>query len=127
MTPRSPFPLLRVRGYLLVAVNSDLSDGNVGAFQHALLLDLESRPSKGLVIDISGLEMLDSYVARMLVNTARMAGLMGVETALVGVRPEVAATLVTMGFVLTGVLTALDVDDGLDLLGRRRAAQGLAP
>ncbi|HEX7700951.1 MAG TPA: STAS domain-containing protein, partial [Kofleriaceae bacterium] len=79
----------------------------------------------GLVIDITGLEIVDSYVARVLANTGRMAALMGTDTVVVGMRPVVAATLVRMGFRMEGVRTALDVDDGLalisDLLARRHS------
>jgi len=70
----------------------------------------------GVVIDISGLEEVDTYVARVLADTARMAKLMGTRSVLVGMRPEVAATLVRMGYAMSGVETALDVDQGLSLL-----------
>ena len=69
------------------------------------------------MVDISGLDMVDTYVARILAETGRMAKLMGTSTVLVGMRPEVAATLVRMGYDMAGVPTALDLDDGLALFG----------
>ncbi len=111
-----PIPILRVGDTLLVSVQIELRDTIAEAFQQSLLEAIERLGSAGLVVDISGLEMVDSYVARVLAETARMARLMGTETVLVGMRPEVAATLVRMGFPLDGVRTALDVEHGLALL-----------
>jgi rsbT antagonist protein RsbS len=68
------------------------------------------------VVDISGLEVVDTYVARVLADTARMAKLMGARSVLVGMRPEVAATLVRMGYAMDGVATALNVDEALVVL-----------
>ena len=79
-----------------------------------VLQALERWGCEGVIIDITGLNVVDSYVARVLADTARMARLMGAETVLVGMRPEVAATLVRMGYTMAGVRTALDVDEGAD-------------
>ncbi len=73
----------------------------------------------GLVIDISALEVVDTYVARVLAETGRMARLMGADTVLVGMRPEVAATLIRMGYMMDGIRTALNLEEGLELLTRR--------
>ena len=86
-------------------------------FQADVLLAIEKSGATGLVIDISGLDMVDSYVARIVAETGRMAKLMGTATVLVGMRPEVAANLVRMGYAIEGVRTALNLDDGLELLG----------
>ncbi|MFT4626045.1 MAG: rsbT antagonist protein RsbS [Myxococcota bacterium] len=114
---RGRLPILRVAGNLLVAVNLDLDDASAEAFQHDVLDAIERRSPNGLVIDISGLEIVDTYVARVLADTASMARLMGVRAVVAGMRPEVAATLVQMGFLLESVHTALDVDDALAWLG----------
>jgi rsbT antagonist protein RsbS len=106
-------PVLRVGENLLVTLQSDLHDGIASAFQEDLLTEIEKTGARGLVIDISALDFVDSFVARVLVETGRMARLMGTETVLVGMRPEVAGTLVRMGFVMKGVVTALNVDEGL--------------
>jgi len=113
-------PILRVADNLLVTVQTDLHDAVADAFQEDLLTTIERTGAAGLLIEVSGLDLVDSYVARVLVDTAKMAKLMGTDTVIVGIRPEVAATLVRMGFVMTGVRTALNVDEGLVLLSRAR-------
>jgi rsbT antagonist protein RsbS len=115
---RGVIPILRVGGVLLVTVQTELRDTVADAFQQDLLEAIDRHAAKGLVVDISALEIVDTYVARVLVDTGRMARLMGTRTIVVGMRPEVASTLVNMGFFLSDVETALDVDDGLMLLGR---------
>jgi rsbT antagonist protein RsbS len=113
-------PILRVGQHLLVTVQIELHDRVAEEFQQDLLEAVEKSGARGVIIDITALDFVDSYVARILVETARMARLMGCESVLVGMRPEVAATLVRMGFRMEGVKTALNVDDGLLLLGSRR-------
>jgi rsbT antagonist protein RsbS len=113
-------PVLRVGGVLLVSVQVDLRDTIADAFQEDLLQAIGRTGAAGLVIDISALDMVDSYVARVLVETGRMARLMGTRTVLAGMRPEVAATLVRMGYRMEGVETALDVDEALARLRRKR-------
>jgi rsbT antagonist protein RsbS len=114
----NPIPILRIKDTLLVTVEVDLHDRLAEAFQADMLATIERQGAAGLVIDISGLDIVDSYVARVLAETARMTSLMGAETVIVGMRPEVAATLVRMGYTMSGVRTALDVDAGLGLLSR---------
>ena len=113
---RGSIPILRVGRNLLVTVQTELHDAVADAFQEDLLLAIEKSGAAGLLIDITGLDMVDSYVARVLADTGKMASLMGAETVLVGMRPEVAATLVRMGYLMTGIRTALNVDEGLALL-----------
>ncbi len=116
----SAIPILRVADNLLVTVQTDLHDAVADAFQEDLLSAIERTGAGGLLIEVSGLDLVDSYVARVLVDTAKMAKLMGTETVIVGIRPEVAATLVRMGFTMSGVRTALNVDEGIALLPRPR-------
>ncbi|MCO5169819.1 MAG: STAS domain-containing protein [Planctomycetes bacterium] len=118
-------PILRVAGILLVAIQVDLGDTVATALQEDVLEAIARTGSTGLIIDVTGLEMVDSFVARVLVDTGRMARLMGTETVIVGLRPEVAGTLVRMGFDVSEVQAALDIDEGLERLGCkvvRRAA-----
>jgi anti-anti-sigma regulatory factor len=117
MSVHGQIPILRIGSTLLVSIQIDLRDAVAEAFQADVLTAIEERGTTGLVVDISGLDMVDTYVARILAETGRMAKLMGTSTVLVGMRPEVAATLVRMGYGLEGVRTALDLDDGLALLG----------
>jgi rsbT antagonist protein RsbS len=116
---RGPIPILRIGALLLVTVHVDLHDAVAHSLQNDVLSAIERSDAKGLVIDISGLDMVDSYVARILAETGRMAKLMGARTVLVGMQPEVAATLMRMGYEMTGVQTALNVEEGLELLGHR--------
>ena len=120
MSRASSIPLLRIGSTLLTAWQGEVSDRVAERFQRDLLERIEQSSCDGLVLDISALEVVDTYVARVLADTGRMARLMGTRTVLVGMRPEVAATLIQMGHGLEGVETALDVDDGLERL--RRAA-----
>jgi rsbT antagonist protein RsbS len=120
MTQRGPIPILRVGSNLLTTIHVDLHDTIAEAFQEDVLVAIKDTGAKGLVIDITGLEEVDTYVARILADTGRMASLMGAQTVLVGMRAEVAATLVRMGFMMENVETALDVDDGLNLLLARK-------
>lgn len=113
---RGNIPILRVGPNLLATVHIDLHDDVAEAFQEDILEELEKRRAFGLVIDISGLDVVDTYVARVLTETGRMAKLMGTETVLVGMRPYVAATLIRMGYAMDGVRTALNVDDGIEAL-----------
>jgi len=114
---RGQIPIMRIGPTLLATVHIELRDAVAEAFQEDVLERIEKTGSTGLVIDISGLDMVDSYVARIVAETGRMAKLMGTTTVLVGMRPEVSATLVRMGYAMEGVKTALDVDDGLAQLG----------
>jgi len=113
-------PILRLGRTLLATIQTDLRDNVAQAFQEDVLLALESRGTNGLVIDISGLETVDTFVARVLAETGRMAKLMGATTVLVGMRPEVAGTLVRMGYSMEGVQTALNLQEGLALLRASR-------
>ncbi len=114
---RGSIPILRIGPTLLTTIPVELRDAVADAFQADVLTDIERSGATGLVIDISGLDVVDTYVARILAETGRMARLMGTATVLVGMRPEIAATLVRMGYDMGGVRTALNLDDGLALLG----------
>lgn len=113
---RQPITILEVRSVLLATIQVELRDAIADAFQNDVLAAIGESQTRGLIIDISAMEIVDSYVARIIATTGQMAALMGATTVLVGMRPEVAATLVRMGFRIEGVHTALDVDEGLDLL-----------
>ena len=107
--------VMRIRDVLLASMPPEISDGVVEDFQNELLAMIESSTADGVVVDVSKLEILDSYAAQVLVKTGKMARLMGTRTVIVGIRPEVAATLIRMGLKLS-VETALNVDEGLKLV-----------
>src|SRR5215813_4489184 len=108
-------PILKIGSTLLATIQIELHDTVVDSFQNDVLEEIEKTGARGLIVDISALETVDSYVARMLANTAKMAKLMGTKTVIVGMRPAVAATLVRMGYFMEGITTALSLEEGLKL------------
>ena len=108
--------VLKVRDVLLVTMPADPDDATVTALQEQVLQAMDQHSARGLVLDISAVESLDSFFARTVVETARMVGLMGGDTVLVGMRPSVAITATELGFTVGTVVTALDVDRALDRL-----------
>jgi rsbT antagonist protein RsbS len=117
--PSGTIPILKIGSTLLATIQIDLHDTVVDAFQNDVLEEIEKTGASGLIIDISALEAVDSYVARMLANTGKMAKLMGAETVIVGMRPAVAATLVRMGYFMSGIRTALSLQEGLKIQNAR--------
>jgi rsbT antagonist protein RsbS len=114
-----PIPILKIGSTLLATIQIDLHDTVVDSFQNDVLEEIEKTGASGLIVDISALETVDSYVARMLANTGKMAKLMGTSTVIVGMRPAVAATLVRMGYFMEGIDTALSLEEGLQLQADR--------
>jgi len=112
-------PILKVGDVLIVSIQSDIDDRTVIEMQHRVLEQIERTGARSLLIDISLLEMVDSFTGRMLSDIAAMASIMDAETVVVGIQPAVAITLVELGLELKGVSTALDVDDGLRILKER--------
>ncbi|MCO5165746.1 MAG: STAS domain-containing protein [Planctomycetes bacterium] len=110
--------ILRVRGVLLVSLEGDLHDAGVADLQEAILCALEGAPARGVVVDLTGIELVDTYTARAVAQTAHMARLMGARTIVTGMRPEIALTLTDMGFAASGFEAALDLDDALARLER---------
>ena len=117
--PSGSISLLRLGSTLLATIQVDLHDTVVDAFQNDVLEEIEKTGASGVIIDISALETVDSYVAKMLASTGKMAKLMGADTVIVGMRPAVAATLVRMGYYLSGITTALSLQEGLELQASR--------
>jgi len=110
-------PILRIGDVLLVTVQVDLHDRLAMALQEDLANMLERTGAKGVLIDISALELVDSFIGRMVATISAVSRLMDARTVVVGMQPAVAITLVELGLSLPGVATALDVDRGLKLLG----------
>jgi rsbT antagonist protein RsbS len=112
-------------GYLLVTIQVDMHDRLAMTLQDDLTSRIVDTRAKGVLIDISALEIVDSFIGRMLADIAAMSRVLDAETVVVGMRPAVAITLVELGLSLTGVRTALNVERGMDLL-RRRIEERLA-
>jgi rsbT antagonist protein RsbS len=115
-------PILHMGDYLLVTIQVDLHDQLATRLQEELTQEISGRNARGVIIEISSLEMVDSFIGRVLGNIAQMSKLLSAETVLVGMTPAVAITLVELGIELPGILTALNVDRGMALLRGRQEA-----
>jgi rsbT antagonist protein RsbS len=109
-------PILRMGDCLLVTIQVDMHDQLALALQDDLTQKIVATHARAVLIDISALEMVDSFMGRMLGNIAAMSRILDARTVVVGMRPAVAITLVELGLSLPGIRTALDVDAGLALL-----------
>jgi len=109
-------PILRMGDYLLVTIQVDMHDRLAMTLQDDLTNRISETGAKGVLIDISSLEIVDSFIGRMLANIASMSRVLDADTVVVGMRPAVAITLVELGMSLAGVRTALNVDAGMELL-----------
>jgi rsbT antagonist protein RsbS len=111
-------PILRIGDCLLVSIQVDMHDRLALALQDDLTNRIVETRARGVMIDISAMEIVDSFIGRMLNNIAGMSRVLDAVTVIVGMRPAVAITLVELGLSLTGVRTALNVDKGLALIRR---------
>ena len=112
-------PILSLGDVLLVSIQVDLQDESVVALQEDLAERIVDSGATGVVIDISAVEIVDSFIGRMFATIASLSKVLDAETVVVGMRPAVAITLVELGLSLTGVRTALNVERGMDLLRER--------
>jgi len=109
-------PILRMGEFLLVTIQVDMHDRIAVTLQDDLTTMIASTGARGVLIDISSLDIVDSFIGRMIANIAAMARVLDAETVVVGMQPAVAITLVELGLNLPGVRTALNVDKGMALL-----------
>jgi len=112
-------PILRMGDFLLVTIQVDMHDQLASALQDDLTTKITETSAKGVLIDISTLDIVDSFIGRMLANTSAMARILDAETVVVGMQPAVAITLVELGLNMSGVHTALDVEKGMEMLRKR--------
>ncbi len=113
-------PIIKLGSCLLVSIQVDMHDQLALQLQDDLTTRITETAAQGVLIDISALEMVDSFIGRMLGNIAAMVRVLDAETVVVGMRPAVAITLVELGMSLEGVRTALDVEKGMALLAATR-------
>ncbi|MEH1797986.1 MAG: STAS domain-containing protein [Nostoc sp.] len=109
-------PILQMGNFLLVTIQVDMHDRLAMTLQEDLTNRITQTHAHGVLIDISGLDIVDSFIGRILANIARMSRVLDAETVVVGMQPAVAITLVELGMSLTGIRTALNVEKGMALL-----------
>ncbi|HEY4304785.1 MAG TPA: STAS domain-containing protein [Gemmatimonadaceae bacterium] len=114
-------PILRMGEYLLVTIQVDMHDQLALTLQDDLTSAITTHNARGVLLEISTLEIVDSFIGRMISNIAGMARVLDAHTVVVGMQPAVAITLVELGLSLPGVRTALNVDRGMKLLEQLRA------
>lgn len=115
-------PILRMGNCLLVTIQVDMHDRLAITLQDDIMSRIADTRARGLIVDISALEVVDSFIGRVLGNIAGMARILDTQTVVVGMRPAVAITLVELGLSLPGVITALNVERGMELV--RNAVNG---
>lgn len=116
-------PILRMGEFLLVTIQVDMYDELAMTLQDDLSERISATSARGVLIDISALDIVDSFIGRMIGTISGLSKIMDAETVLVGMQPAVAITLVELGLTLPGVITALDVERGMKLLRERVRAQ----
>jgi rsbT antagonist protein RsbS len=114
-------PILKQSDYLIASIQTALTDADMLQLRDALLERVGRFRSRGVIIDVTALDVMDSFASRTLRDLAHMTKLRGAETVIVGIQPEVAFAMVRLGLTLEGVATALDLEEGLAFLGTRRA------
>ena len=115
-TLTSRIPILRIGSYLLASIQVELDDELAMSLQEDLTQAISDHGARGVLIDVSSMEMIDSFIGRVIGNVASCSRILDAATVVVGMRPAVAITLVEMGVRLQGIRTALIVDRGLALL-----------
>jgi rsbT antagonist protein RsbS len=115
-------PILKLGEALLVTIQVDMHDGLAMALEEDLTTQIVERAAKGVLIDISALEIVDSFIGRTLANIAMVARILDADTVVVGMRPAVAITLVELGLSLPGVRTALNAERGMAMIRFRADA-----
>src|SRR5690606_6068043 len=116
-------PILKMGRFLLVTIQVDMHDQLALTLQQDLTTRIADERARGVLIDISSLDVVDSFIGRMIANISSMARVLDAETVVVGMQPAVAITLVELGLPLEGVHTALNVEKGMALLQRRLGAR----
>ena len=118
-------PILRIGQFLLITIQVDMHDQLAMTLQDDLTLAIEKTGARGVLLDISTLDVVDSFIGRMISNISAVASLLSAHTVLVGMQPAVAITLVELGLTLPGVHTALNAELGMAMLRRELPEDGV--
>ncbi|HEU5170660.1 MAG TPA: STAS domain-containing protein [Gemmatimonadales bacterium] len=114
-----PVPILKQRDYLIASIQAALTDEDLRRLRDGLVAQVGEFRSRGVIVDVTALDVMDSFAARTLRDLAHMTRLRGAETVIVGIQPEVAFAMTQLGLQLEGVAVALDLEEGLAYLDRR--------
>jgi rsbT antagonist protein RsbS len=109
-------PILKMRECLIVTIQEEMHDRLARMLQEELSERIYSTSAKAVLIDISTVQIVDSFIGRMIANIAGISGVMDARTVIIGIQPAVAITLVEMGIMLSGVMTALNIEDGMEMI-----------
>jgi len=112
-------PILKQGSFLIATVQAALTDADLLQFRSALIHQVVRSRSQGVILDVTDLDVMDSFASRTIREIAQMIRLRGAETVIVGIQPEVAFAMVQLGLTMQGVETALDLDEGLEFLNLR--------
>jgi len=115
-------PILKLKDCLIVSIQWELDDQTALQFQEDLLSKLHETSARGVVIDLTPIDFIDSFIAKVLGDVISMSGLMGAKVVITGIQPAVAITLIELGIRLEDVMTALDLENGLEKLQRELEA-----
>jgi rsbT antagonist protein RsbS len=113
-----PVPILKQRDFLIASIQAALTDADMTALRDELVKQVGQYRSRGVIVDVTALDVMDSFAARTLRDLAHMSRLRGAQTVIVGIQPEVAFAMVQLGLTLENVATALDLEEGLAFLDR---------
>ena len=116
-------PILKQGSVLIASIQTALTDTDVLQLREDVMSQVTRHRSRGIIVDVTALDVMDSFVSRSLRGIAHMTRLRGAETVIVGIQPEVAYTLVQLGLTFEGVSTALDLEEGLALLAAKKQAR----
>lgn len=115
-------PILKFEDCLIVSIQLEIDDPTAIQFQTDLLNKIHETSARGVVIDLTTIDFIDSFIARILGDIIQMTSLMGAKVAITGIQPSIAITLVELGIYLKNVITALDLESGLEILQRELGA-----
>ena len=122
-----PVPILKQGAILIASVQAALTDSDAERLRHDLMERVSRYRAHGIIVDVTAIDVMDSFAVRTLRDLAHMTRLRGAETVIVGIQPDVAFAMVQLGLTLKGVATALDLEEGLaflDVSGRERTRRG---
>ena len=115
-----PVPILKLADTLIVSIQAELDDAELSKLRADIADRVGQRGVQGLIIDVSALDVLDSFASRLLVGIVKVSNLRGAHAVIVGIQPEVAFAMVQLGLTLEGIDTALDLDEGMAVLADRK-------